>query len=494
VNSMKQETSWILVVDDEPIIREVLSDFFTSLGYHVRTAENGAEALQELMRNRYNLVMTDLKMPVMGGAELLAAIAERKIKVTVIVMTAYATVETAIKTMKDGAYDYIMKPFKIGEVTLVVQRALEKERLERENLQLKETNRLYQISQAMDSSLSLDQVLPIIVLAARSETDAEVVSLVLRNDGDKGWSTKICDTDIPDVLNGELDDCLDLDALGKAHGAGLAVLHPPGEFSLFERRSLDLGRGLVSFVSVPLAIQGKVSGMLNVFSFTPGRLFQEGQRKSLRVLASRAASAVERARLHGELKSVFLQTIEAFAFAIDAKDPYTHGHSRRVTQYCGWTATVLGLEQSEVERIRHAATLHDVGKIGLRLESLNKPGPLTEEEVRIFRTHPQKGCKILAPIGFFQNLMPIIYHHHEHYDGQGYPEGMSGEEIPLGARVLAVADAYDAMTSDRSYRKAMTEEKAANELKEFAGRQFDPQVVDAFLQVIRRKPTEAPLP
>ena len=132
----------ILVVDDEPVIREVLSDLLTSEGYSVRTAENGAVALEELMRAPYNLVLTDLKMPVMGGEELIARLAENNIKKIVIVLTAFATVETAIQTMKNGAYDYVMKPFKIDEITLIVRRALEKERLERENIQLKEAQRL----------------------------------------------------------------------------------------------------------------------------------------------------------------------------------------------------------------------------------------------------------------------------------------------------------------------------------------------------------------
>ncbi len=171
----------ILVVDDEPVIREVLSDLLTSEGYSVRTAENGAVALEELMRAPYNLVLTDLKMPVMGGEELLARLAENNIKKIVIVLTAFATVETAIQTMKNGAYDYVMKPFKIDEITLIVRRALEKDRLERENIQLKEAQRLYEISEAMSSTLSLDKVLGIIIQSAKRESEADVVNLVLRD-------------------------------------------------------------------------------------------------------------------------------------------------------------------------------------------------------------------------------------------------------------------------------------------------------------------------
>ena len=482
--SYRNDRPRVLVVDDEPIIREVLSDFLSSQGYFVSTAENGAVALQFLKMNRYHLLMTDLKMPVMGGTELLAEIVKRKIKITTIIMTAYATVETAIQTMKNGAYDYIMKPFKIDEITLVIQRALEKERLERENMQLKEANRFLEISEAMNSTLSLDEVLSIIVQSAKQEVEASVASLVLWNKDENRWGSVICDTDILSISPGDLDVFIDLDKLMQAHKLGHPVLYPPIDIKSYQKYDLLEGEKLNSFMSVPLMIRGEVTGMLNVFSFSPGFAFVEGQRKSLYVLASRAANAVDNARLHEELKSMFLQTIEGLAFALDAKDPYTLGHSRRVTLYCERIAETLRLDKKEMEKIRHAATLHDIGKIGLKLESLNKPDALTPEEKDIFCTHPKKGCKILAPIHFFEDLIPIIYHHHEHYDGNGYPEGKSRTQIPLGARILAVADAFDAMTSDRPYRKAMTEEMAAEELRCYAGRQFDPEVVDAFIQFL----------
>ena len=474
----------ILVVDDEPVIREVLSDLLVSEGYTVRTAENGAVALEELMRAPYNLVLTDLKMPVMGGEELLARLAENNIKKIVIVLTAFATVETAIQTMKNGAYDYVMKPFKIDEITLIVRRALEKDRLERENIQLKEAQRLYEISEAMSSTLSLDRLLGIIIQSAKRESESDVVSLVLRDREDEKWYSKICDTDIPDLSSDEIDEFLDLGAMGEVHASGTSILLPPGSPEPYVCGRLNAGRKLHSLVSVPLAIRGQVTGMLNVLSFNQRRIFLEGDRRTLYILASRAANAIENARLHEELKAVFLQTIEGFAYAIDAKDPYTHGHSRRVTHYCELIARRMELAEAEVEKIRNAAVLHDIGKIGLRLESLNKPLPLSAEERRVFETHPQKGCKILAPIHFFEELMPIIYHHHEHYDGTGYPAGKAAEEIPLGARILAAADAYDAMTSDRPYRKAMSLEEAVQELREHAGTQFDPEVVGVLVSLL----------
>ena len=145
------------------------------------------------------------------------------------------------------------------------------------------------------------------------------------------------------------------------------------------------------------------------------------------------------------------------------------------------------MDEREIQKIRHAAILHDIGKIGLRLESLNKPGKLSKEEIESFRAHPETGRRILAPIRFLADLVPVLYHHHERYDGGGYPQGKAGSEIPLGARILAVADSYDAMTSDRPYRTAMTAQQAIRELRTNAGSQFDPAIVAVFIDVLREK-------
>jgi response regulator RpfG family c-di-GMP phosphodiesterase len=473
----------ILVVDDHQAIREVLSEILNSEGYVVRTAENGAVALQELMQNHYNLVMTDLRMPVMDGEKLLKELAKNNIKRIVIVLTAFATVETAIETMKCGAYDYIMKPFKPDEIRLIVQRALEKDRLERENAQLEEALRLYQISEEMTSTLSLDRLLGIIVHLARKESKGDVVSLVLRDQDDDKWYSKICDTDLPDASAREIEGLLDLEAIGKAHASGRAILFPPGGPEPYVRGGLNAGRKLHSFMSVPLAIRGKVTGMLNVLSFSQQRILLERDRRTLYMLVNLAANAVDNARLHEELKTSFKQTIMSFSQSIDAMDKYTRRHSERVTVYCQEIAKRMGLKEGEVEEICNAARLHDIGKISLGLESLNKPQPLSTEERKNFQRHPRMGRKILEKIDSFQKLVPIVYYHHEHYDGLGYPERIKGDQIPLGARILAVADAYEAMTHDRPYRKKMSREEAIQELRAHAGTQFDPQVVKVFVSI-----------
>ena len=478
----------ILVVDDERHIREVLSDLLVSEGYAVHAVEHGRAALEELRREQYGLVITDLKMPVMGGVELLNQIKQQNIKVVTIIMTAHGTIETAIDTMKNGAYDYILKPFKIDEMVLLVQRALEKRRLERENIQLKEALGHFQISEAMSSTLSLERVLQMIVGYAQREVEANGVSLILCNRDNGDLRSELAVIDVPGIGTEDLDGMLDYDAILRELEYGRDVLLSRKDLITYLKNEIPAAKMLQSMVSVPLAMRGKITGMLNVFSFADGMEFHEGQRKALYILASRAANAIENARLHEELKEVFRQTIEGLAFTIEAKDPYTLGHSRRVTYYCEQIARKMGLPEKELEKISRSAILHDIGKIGLRMESLNKKGSLNDEEKEIFRSHPKKGCTILEPITFLRELIPIIYHHHERYDGLGYPEGKAGEDVPIGSRILAVADSYDAMTSTRAYREALSKEAAINELKANSGTQFDPAVVDAFLLILEDTP------
>lgn len=182
--------------------------------------------------------------------------------------------------------------------------------------------------------------------------------------------------------------------------------------------------------------------------------------------------------------SEHVETVFAFAEAIGARDYYTMGHSEKVAEYARMLAEYMGLDEKMVEMAYLCGIVHDVGKIGIPEDILNKPGRLTEEEYNIIKKHVEKGIDILACISWLEEIIPVIRAHHERYDGTGYPEQLKGDEIPLLGRIIAVADAFDAMTSDRSYRRALPLEVAVEELKKNAGRQFDPAVVRAFIKML----------
>jgi response regulator RpfG family c-di-GMP phosphodiesterase len=490
-----EESPRVLVVDDEKVIREILSDFLTMEGYVVRTVEDGDAALRELERRSYNLVISDLKMPGMGGIELLEKIADLKFNVLTVIMTGFGTVETAIEAMKKGAYDYILKPFKIEEVVHVVERGLDRQRLHAENIRLKEAVSLYKISEAIAESLSLERVLDVILDGVLIEAQADVATLMLK-DPRTGLFVERSRKLSAQADNGFTGELNLMEVLDHYRADRPLLAHGLKALKFFAEPPKD--KRLVSFCSIPLKVQDRVIGMLNAYSYTRGYKFTEGQRKMLSVLASRAAVSIENARLYEDLVEKnadltslnqsladnFRATIIGFAHALEESDKYTRGHSDRVSFYSSLTARGLTLSEDDTERIVQAGLMHDIGKIGIRYEKLNKPGKLTPEEVAMFRTHPAKGKRILEPIPSMAELIPGAWCHHENWDGSGYPRGLLGENIPLLGRVVAIADTYDAMTSDRSYRKALPHDVAIAELERCAGAQFDPELVPTFIRMI----------
>ena len=207
----------------------------------------------------------------------------------------------------------------------------------------------------------------------------------------------------------------------------------------------------------------------------------------LKILSSQIAFVIQNARLFLNLQQAYIHTLSALTSAIDAKDSYTHGHSERVTQLSIELAREVSLSAEAIEEIRLAGTLHDIGKIGIPESILNKPGRLTDEEFGVIKSHPDLGVRILANVDFLSKIIPGIKHHHERYDGHGYPTGLKGEEIPLSARIICVADTYDAMTSDRPYRKAMDTRTGLEEISRCRNSQFDPSLADAFVQMMGRR-------
>lgn len=236
-------------------------------------------------------------------------------------------------------------------------------------------------------------------------------------------------------------------------------------------------------MACPLVVRGRVLGVLDAEGETPG-CFTEHQFVLFSTFASQAAVAIRNAALLERSQAVYYETISTLANALEARDRYTRGHSERVTKLAVQIGERLGLSKDELNIVRQAGMLHDIGKIGITDEILNKPAELTKKEREEIEHHPMFGSKILEQLKFLRNACHAILHHHERYDGNGYPGGLVGSDIPIVARVIAVADAWDAMTSDRPYRKAMDERQAIREIQANAGKQFDPEVVRAFLSVL----------
>lgn len=253
-----------------------------------------------------------------------------------------------------------------------------------------------------------------------------------------------------------------------------------------DRRYVIFDKKTKSEVVVPLKVRERTIGVINIESYKKDT-FDEEDVQTLTLIANQAAIAIENSQLYSSLKQSYLDSIKTLVSAIEAKDRYTYGHSERVRKYALQIARRMGLSAKEIEELNYAGFLHDIGKIGINDRLLTKPAPLTPSEYEIIKEHPKIGHNILKSAHHLAGAGEIIKYEHERYDGTGYPNGLKNGEIPIGARIIAVADAYDAMTTDRPYRKALGKKEAIRRLKEASGTQFDPRVVRVFLKILGAK-------
>lgn len=364
-----------------------------------------------------------------------------------------------------------------NQAAVVVGRARQYEETEQ---RLKELEAVNRISTALRLSQTLDQMLPLLLEETLSvlHTDAGTIWLydqdteLLQMAVSRGWFTVLDDAPMP----------ANVGIAGRVISTGEPyVIHEfatdPSTREVVRKR---IPRGW-SGVGIPISAAHQIVGILFVSTRLP-REITLYETRLLTTLAEIFGNAMHRMNLHESLEAAYVETALALANAIDARDTYTARHSDRLAEMAVALAEEMGVTEEERHVIRLAARLHDIGKIGVPDTVLRKPGELTEEEWALMRRHPLIGAEILKPVRQLQNVTPIVRHHQEHFDGTGYPEGLRGEEIPLGARILAVVDAYSAMIDDRAYRKGRPPPQAVNELERHAGTQFDPDVVAAFMR------------
>jgi putative nucleotidyltransferase with HDIG domain len=463
----------ILVVEDDPIVRDFCDRLLRMKGYQVRVAENGRVALERMRETRFDLLLTDLQMPEMGGIQLLQEVQQRYPGTDAIVFTAFATVETAREALKLGAFDYLTKPVSVDDLERTVRRALEWRRIRQEKQRLSEIVALYEISQAFTGTLDT-------VTAVR-----EIERLLCRRFAPVSLSLSLYHPE---------DEQLELltqtgSARPRAGGARVPVDRLAGEVGILEGHTELVGEITVAspqhLASLVLRTNDRPVGVLRLARAADQPGFDADDRTLLAISASQIAASLDNSRLYQQLKDQNLQTIAALAAAIDARDPYTRGHSEQVMRYAMRLAEVLGMSAQQIEQVRYGALLHDIGKIGIRDSILLKPGPLTSEEFALMRAHPTIGADIVRGVKELRDVIPIIEHHHERVDGRGYPDGLTGAEITPETRILAITDAYDTMTSDRAYRRAMHPEEAFAELRKGSGTQWDAYFTEVFISLIQ---------
>ncbi|MDY6892700.1 MAG: response regulator [Chloroflexota bacterium] len=366
----------ILVVDDEESIRAGVSQKLLSTGYDCMTAANGKLALEAIFKNNFDLILLDIKMPGLSGMEVLRHVTERYTDIAVIMLSALVDTETAVESMRLGAYDYITKPVSLNTLVLRVEKALERRRLIVEN-------REYHLRLEQKVGLQVEQI------------------------------------------------------------------------QRYYREALE-----------ELAHEE-----------TALRKLEATKQDKMTTLSLDATNDVD-------AEEIYWQMARSLAQLAEAHEPYIFGHAERVSILARKIAAHMGCPLDHIRDIQLAAILHDIGKISIPDHILFKPGRLTPTERYELEKHPAVAANVLRHIEYFTHILPLIEYHHEWYNGEGYPIRLKGEDIPLGARILAVASDYDAMTCPRPYRPSHSSAEAIQIFNEYSGIQWDPQVVDTLLQVL----------
>lgn len=477
----------VLVVDDDEGSRLCLAEALRLLGYRVVEAGDGGEALRHLAERVPDLVCTDLRMPGMDGTEFADVVRSLAPDVPLMVVSGCPPAELSAAAERVGAAAFLAKPFTLAELTETLTRVL---------------TGWGEGSRPAAASREAAPAPPTLFAATVLQKTSQLS--LLTQLAASLWSPRAGSDDVPSQAGTLLPRILDtvLRAL-PGERAAVVLTDGPGPQSVLwrGRDDLDLPVGQVaarlqeggghpqpwhgefgrlSVVAAPLVIQGGVVGFLCVGRNGGAAPFTWSSADLLQAFCAHAAGALENASLGRRLADAFQETVAALICALEARHKYTEGHSLRVADYATATASALGMPAAACEQIRTAGLLHDLGKVGVRDAILDKPGRLGPEEWAAMRQHPLLGARILEPLGFLDQESRFVRYHHERLDGRGYPEGLRGSAIPLGARIIAVADAFDAMCSARSYRPAAPAGSAIERLRHASGSQFDLEVVEAF--------------
>lgn len=604
----------ILIVDDDPNVRKSLTDILTKIGYTPSAVNDGKSALHYASENSPAVALIDLRLDDIDGLELIKKIKELSSSTECIIITGFASQDTAIEAINLGAYSYFQKPYDMDQLLVTIHRAAEKhetdkalvisedrfrsifegvqdaifvesqngeildvnakacqmfgwnreeflskkvadlipegersiiaadmngkefpigpvetvkirangeqfpveitanlqelgketvlltvvrdvsERVQAQNQinrQLKRLSALRKIDKAISASLDLNITLDVLLDQVITQLEVDAADVLLLNNHTKTLEFTAGEGFVTPALR-YTNLSLGMGYAGRAALERKTIFIP--DISL-EKNGFNQSKHLkdenfVSYFGIPLIAKGEIKGVLEIFnreSITPDKEWFE----FMEMLAGQAAIAIDSATLFNSLQTSNLElimsydtTLEGWAHALELRDHETSGHSKRVTEMTLNLAMQMGVSESDLSHIRRGVMMHDIGKMGVPDSILLKPGPLTDEEWEVMKQHPVDAHKLLSSIPYLRPALDIPYSHHEKWDGSGYPQGLKGEQIPLPARIFAIVDVWDALSSDRPYRDAWPLEKVKKYIRDQSGIHFDPAVVDKFLALI----------
>ncbi len=519
----KNNEQSILVVDDDILVRKVLKKYISNLGYYVDTAEDGRGALDMLGSFSYDLVLTDLQMPRLGGIELLKKMFLDYPDIPKIVLTGQGTNDDIIAALKSGAYDFLYKPIDDFEILeFSIKRAVESKKLkedkERHLTELEKINEIISMLNSGKSTeeifsklhFSLKRVIPfdgmILTLLNETNTFLNIENMVFNQSHfytflRKGDRFFISELSIKQLIVGDID-LLNIEDLG-------LYLKSNKMHEVFNEINRN---GINSILAVSLVLKNQIRGIIFFLSGHKS-FFKNHHITFVRSIVGQIALSVQRAELMKEIENhsknlekmvsqrteEVMKTQRATIFALsslaDARDSETGDHLERIRNYSVLLMQLYKLEEDHPEinsrilrDLYDSSVLHDIGKVGIPDYILLKKGFLTDEEFKVMKKHPVIGYDALrnasGDLGsdFFLNMaMDVILYHHERWDGAGYPYGLKGEDIPLSARIVSIADVYDALTSRRPYKEAFSHDKAIDIMKNEDGK-YDPELFNLFIK------------
>lgn len=508
----------VLIVDDDDLIRKILAKYLADKEYNVDTANNGQQAMAMLNENDYELVLTDLRMPQMGGRELLQLMSEQFPDIPKIVLTGYGTNDDIILALKTGAYDFLTKP--IIDFTILdyaIDRAIEKKRLNDESkrliIQLEQINKIISM---LNEGKSTGDIFNSLNQALRRIIPFNMMLLVLFHRDENESTVKIAGTDNNIFLRGDIfpidsvlfDSLIQDKTIVNSDNINEYNINNPGSLCL----ETLVENGIISLLILPLVISDELRGFL-LFGSDIKSAFKQFHIMFIKSIVGQIAFSIQRGELMNEVEQhtknlehiielrtqELLKTQKTTVFALsklaETRDPETGGHLDRIRNYSVLLAQILKytgryaeITNQYLRDLYDSSILHDIGKVGIPDGILLKKGPLDSEEFRTMRTHTSIGFEALKSASinlgedsFLKMAMDITLYHHENWNGDGYPNGINGTDIPMAARIVAIVDVYDALTSRRPYKDADSHEKAL-ELMRNESHKYDPDILALFFE------------
>ena len=500
---MTMESIKILLIEDNPgdarLIQEYLNE--NNLDISISTVKTLEQGLEAINTNHYDALLLDLGLPDSQGLGSLAKVHQVNDKLPVIILTGASEDLLGTASIQAGAQDYLAKDeINARLLSRTINYAIERKKLEIENLilfdksnnQLSQLIALREIDLAITQSLDLENILEIVTRHGIRLLGVDAIGILLVDSSNKLKFIKSQGIISQDLFDVEIN-------IGKGISGMVAESQKPThiqnllEFDGYPTfTELLVREGFLSLISYPLIAKNEVVGVIELYSRSVIQPESEWW-SLLESVSGQSAIAIHNAKLfemqkqsQEELINAYEATIEGWALALEIRDKETQGHTFRVTEITMELLDSFDIPPDLRVHIKRGVLLHDIGKLIIPDEILHKPGKLTEDEWEIMRQHPVVARDLLEKIDYLHPAIIIPYYHHEKWDGTGYPQGLKGEEIPLSARIFSIVDVWDALNSDRPYRKAWPREKCIQYIKDQSGIHFDPKVVEVFLKKIEK--------